>query len=119
MSEDCFENSSGLLLITGAPTTSKNERDMASATYSSSLTVPCEHAVPGSPLPSFSDISLPSLGVARSGVGGEGADPQGYSWIKGCSALPADGQIGVHFRLAGRDQLNHQEVTFLAKQSLW
>lgn len=50
--ENCFENSSGLLLIVGAPTTSKNERDMVSATYISSLTVPCEHAIPDSPLPS-------------------------------------------------------------------
>lgn len=64
MFEDCFENSSGLLLIVGAPTTSKNERDRVSATYIPSLTVPCEHAVPGSPRPSFTDIILASLGVA-------------------------------------------------------
>lgn len=64
MFEDCFENSSGLLLIVGAPTTSKNERNMMSATYIPSLTVLCEHAAPGSPLPSFSDIILSSLGVA-------------------------------------------------------
>lgn len=87
MSEDCFENSSGLLLIAGAPTTSKNERDMVSATYSSSFTVPCEHAVPGSPLPSFSDISLPSLGVAGSGVGGEGGRSSGLQLDKGMLSL--------------------------------
>lgn len=51
MFEDCSENSSGLLLIVGAPTTSKNERDMVSATYIPSLTVLCEHAVPDSPVP--------------------------------------------------------------------
>ena len=64
MFEDCFETSSGLLLVAGAPTTSKNERDMVSAIYIPPLTVPCEHSVPGSPLPSFRSIVWPSLGEA-------------------------------------------------------
>lgn len=61
MFEDCFENSSGLLLVAGGPTTSKNERDMVSAICVPCLTVPCEHSVPGSPLPSFGGIILASL----------------------------------------------------------
>lgn len=75
MFEDCFENSSGLFLVVGAPITSKNERDMVSAIYIPSLTVPCEHSVLGSPLPSFSGFILASLGVA----GIQGAGTQGYS----------------------------------------
>lgn len=64
MFENCFETSSGLLLVVGAPTTSKNEKDMVSAIYIPSLTVPCERSVPGTPLPSFSGIILAILRVA-------------------------------------------------------
>lgn len=58
MFENCFETSSGLLLVVGAPTTSKNEKDMVSAIYIPSLTVPCERSVPGTPLPSPPSVVL-------------------------------------------------------------
>lgn len=54
MFENCFETSSGLLLVVGAPTISKNEKDMVSAIYIPSCTVPCEHSVQAFPfLPSM------------------------------------------------------------------
>lgn len=75
MFEDRFENSSDLLLVIGDPTTSKNERDTVSAIYIPSLIIPCEHPVPGFPLPSFTGIILASLGVS----GTRGVDTQGCS----------------------------------------
>ena len=104
MFEDCFENSSGLLSVSGAPTTArmKGKGCQRSTCHHS---VPCEHSVPGSPLLSISGITLVSLVTA---------------WTRG---LQLDkGMLSVTSRWPNMSSLQtgrsgptiHQEAPFLA-----
>lgn len=76
MFEDCFENSSGLLLVAGAPTTARMKgKGCQQSTFRHSQLPVSEHSVPGSPLLSFGGILL----VSQIMAGTQGPDAQGYS----------------------------------------
>lgn len=106
--EDCFENSSGLLLVVDAPTTSKRKgtwcQQSTSITHNS-LWVFSSRLSP--PLLRWDHFGFPG------GGGNTGANAQSYSWTRGWSVLPAGGEIWIHSKLAGLNRL------FIKKSLFW
>lgn len=109
--ENCFETSSGLLLVVGAPTTSKNEKDMVSAIYIPSFTVPCERSVQALPSP-------PSVVSFWLPWGWQGTRHRFSRLQLGKEMLRLTSKwLNTSSLQIGRSRPTiHQEVTFLAKQ---